>query len=159
MAADLSITPDLVVLNLTASQGEKAIAQLGSKLVEAGFVKPAYVEGVINRERSFPTAIEFPACNVAIPHGEPDEVISSALAVGICHPPVPFHLMENFDKTVDVRLVVMLAVKHPEAHLEVLSRIINALSDEIVCQSLLNARETPSVVHIMSSIIKEDSRA
>ncbi len=155
MATDLTCTPDLVMLNLEAAQGEDAIAQLGSKLVAAGFATPAYVEGVINRERSFPTAIEFPTCNVAIPHGEPDEVIASAVAVGLCRPPVPFHLMNDFDKTANVSLVVMLAVKHPEAHLEVLSRIINALSDEATCQSLLKAQDKALVARILESITKE----
>ncbi len=61
------ITPELVRLNAQAADKEDAIRQAGALLVQAGRVRPAYVIGMLARERSMST---YMGNGVAIPHGE-----------------------------------------------------------------------------------------
>ena len=61
------LTEALVRLNAVADSKEAAIKMAGELLVQAGRVTPAYVEGMLARERTMST---YMGNGVAIPHGE-----------------------------------------------------------------------------------------
>ena len=153
MGEESTIVPELVMPELGATDPRDAINQLGSLLVNAGFATESYVEGVLERERNYPTGIEFPLCGVAMPHGEPDGVLGAAIAVGRCSEPIRFRRMEDFSQDVEVRIVVMLAVSDPAGHLDVLGKLIGVFSDEETCRQILSAKDSSAIVSVLGSAI------
>ena len=149
----IAIKPELVIPDLVAADSQDAIRQLGETLVSAGYAKGSYVDAVLEREKSYPTGIEFPLCGVAMPHGEPDDVLGAAIAIGRCANPVPFKRMEDFSQEVDVRLVAMLAVADPAGHLDVLGKLIAAFSDEETCAALLSSDDPAAIAKIVDDAI------
>lgn len=153
MSEKIAIKPELVIPDLVAADSQDAIRQLGEALVSAGYAKGSYVDVVLEREKSYPTGIEFPLCGVAMPHGEPDDVLGAAIAIGRCANPVPFKRMEDFSREVDVRLVAMLAVADPAGHLDVLGKLIAVFSDEETCAALLSSDDPAAIAKIVDDAI------
>jgi len=70
-----------VILNAQASDKEEAIKKSGEILVEAGYVAPAYIDGMLGREQTMSTYI---GNGVAIPHGQFEDrelIYSTGLSV------------------------------------------------------------------------------
>ena len=159
MGEKITIAPELVIPELRASSPREAIEQLGSLLVDSGYATEGYVDGVLAREQSYPTGIEFPLCGVAMPHGEPEGVLGAAIAVGRCVAPVAFKRMEDFSQEADVRIVAMLAVSDPAGHLDVLGKLIGAFSDEEICRSILDSADSREIVAILDAAVNEGSQS
>lgn len=128
--SDLLVLDEAAVLpHLVAASWEDAIGQLGARMCEVGFTEAVYTQNVIEREREFPTALQFASAAIALPHGEAEHVWVSSMAIGRCERPVAFHAMDDASKLLDVQLIVMLAVNDPEAHLGVLAKLFEVLAD------------------------------
>lgn len=155
LSARVAISPKLVLPNLVAKTPESAIKQLAALLVSEGYVDASYTDAVLTREQAYPTGIEFPACGVALPHGEPDAVHKAAIAFGRCSTPVRFHRMDDFEQEVGVQLVVLLAVTNPEEHLEVLGKLIKAFSDEGQSNTLLSLKDATAISEFFCDIVQE----
>ena len=153
MGEKILVAPELVMTALGASDPQNAIAQLGSLLVDAGYASKDYVDGVLEREQSYPTGIEFPLCGVAMPHGEPEGVLGAAIAIGRCAEPVSFKRMDEFSQDVDVSIIAMLAVSDPAGHLDVLGKLIGVFSDEESCRSILEAPNSAAIAAILDAAI------
>ena len=151
MSEKIAIKPELVIPDLVAADSQDAIRQLGETLVSAGYAKGSYVDVVLEREKSYPTGIEFPLCGVAMPHGEPDDVLGAAIAIGRCANPVPFKRMEDFSQEVGVRLVATVA--DPAGHRDVLGKLIAAFSDEETCAALLSSDDPAAIAKIVDDAI------
>ena len=145
--------PELVIPELEASDSRGAIKQLGGALVSSGYAKSSYIDVVLEREASYPTGIEFPLCGVAMPHGEPDDVLGAAIAIGRCSSSIPFKRMDDFSQEVDVRLIAMLAVGDPAGHLDVLGKLIAMFSDEGACGELLSCDDPKVISKIVDDAI------
>ncbi len=153
MSNAIAISPKLVIPMLRATSSEDAIRQLGGLLVSDGFAKATYVDAVLERERDYPTGIEFPLCGVAMPHGEPDGVLGAAIAIGRCAGPVSFKRMDDFEQDIEVGLIAMLAVNDPTGHLDVLGKLIGVFSDEPMCGRLLACRDSSEIARIINDAI------
>jgi|GEM_PF-60914 len=153
---DLLFGAQLVHPNLEAADAEDAIRQLGQVLVRQACIDPRYIEGVVERERSFPTGVEFPGGPIALPHGDPTFVRRSAIAVAKCSTPVPFHAMGDANATLQTEFVIMLAVSDPDGHLEVLSHLMDALADEVFYRDIQAATGEEAIARLFSGrLVKE----
>lgn len=115
------LTRDLCVAHGSATTYEDAVREAGELLVGAGAVDPAYVEGMLARERTMTTAM---GNGLAIPHGTLDStphIHRSAVCVVRYAEPIDW-------KGTPVRVVVGIAGAGGE-HLAVLSRIAVVFAD------------------------------
>ena len=109
---------------------EEAIREVGNMLVETGYVKPDYVEAMLEREKTVSTFMGF---GLALPHGveaAKKEIIASGIAV------------EIFPEGIDwggeeVKMVVGIAGVGEE-HLNILSAIAEKVLDEGTLAKLIN---------------------
>ena len=63
--------------------------------------------------------------------------------------PVPFVQMATDDEVVKVKLVFMLSVVNPEAHLEELKQILAIIQDTDVLSKLTEAKEKQQIINII----------
>ncbi len=111
-----------IVLGCKSVTPEEAIVACGKRMVESGYVDGAYIQGMLDREKSFSVAI---GSHVAIPHGTND-VKPLIKRTGVVVMTYPEGIEWNGDK---VKLVVGIAAKGEE-HLEVLGRIVAIASTD-----------------------------
>lgn len=129
-----------IITGCASEEHEDVIRRVGRMLVENGYAKENYIEGMIMRDRSFSTAI---GNHIAIPHGESackSEITRTGLVV-LTYPDG----VEWGDGI--VKLVVGIAAAGDE-HLEVLGRIVEALEDEESVDALVERGDVDEIYKI-----------
>lgn len=109
-------------VNCKADTQEAVIRQVGQMLVDSGYVDPAYVDGMLEREKSFST---FMGNGLALPHGV-EAVKKDIKASGIAVMTFP----EGTDWGGNQVNVVIGIAGVGEEHLEILSVIADKMLDE-----------------------------
>ena len=130
------------------------LRQLGTELYKAGYVKESYIEAVCKREMEFPTGLPMNGVCIAIPHADVSHVISEAMAVGVLEQPVQFQVMGSKDEFVDAQLVFMLAIKDPQAQLDMLQRLVEGCQDEQVLYMLRDHADVAAIDRIVKSFME-----
>ncbi len=129
-AQAVALSPRLVWLRMKAASAEEVIRRMAARLEEAGFVRPSFVEAVLERERTNPTGLPLAGeLHVAIPHADVEHVIAPALAVATLERPVAFRNMANPEETVPVSVVILMALNEPHRQIEMLRRLAELFQD------------------------------
>lgn len=86
------LTRDLIVTKAPWKDKETIIRSLGEKLMQHGYVKAGFIEGVYEREEAAPTCIEG---GIAIPHSDPEFVLRPGIAVATLDRPINWWGMDT----------------------------------------------------------------
>lgn len=149
-----AIDPSLVRIGVTAKTCEELIAAMGSMLQEKGFVKPSYVQALLDREHEFPTGIVAAGVNVAIPHSDASHVLKTTTAVCVLKEPVPFHVMGGAeDEIIDVSIIFMLAINNPQDHLAFLQQLLGLFASEEIMQKIQGATDPVLLAEVINQAI------
>jgi PTS system mannitol-specific IIA component len=144
---DNILTPENVVARGSATTKEEAIREAGALLVNAGAVKPQYIDAMLEREASVST---YMGNYLAIPHGTneaKDAITRSALSLVRYANPIDWG-------GEDVRFAVGIAGLNNE-HLEILSKIAIVFSDEDEVQKLLDAADANELFALLEEVNAE----
>lgn len=134
-----------IFLNLTANTKEEAIRFAGQKLVDNGYVKPAYIEAMLEREKLTSTYL---GESIAVPHGtieSKDEVITTGIV--FCQYPAGVQFGE--EESDKAKIVIGIAARNNE-HLDVIAKLTNALDDESIIAKLASTNSIEEVLAILS---------
>lgn len=150
---DILLSSDLVIRNLQAQSDLEAIDKLARLLLEKNLVKESYIPAVIKREKEFCTGLAFEAMGVALPHTDAIHVNKQAIAIGILKEPIKFKAMGMPDETVEVSLILMLAIEKPDAQLELLGKLMDILQKAECVNGIKNAVNEKEAVEIFGSFL------
>ena len=139
----------LIITGLDAEEDKDVMRKLGAVVVKEGYAKESYVDALIAREEEFPTGLDVSGIGVAIPHTSVEHVNKVGIAIAVLNRPVTFIQMGTDDETVEVRLVFMLAVVDPNAHIDQLQRIVEIIQDQAVLGKLMEAKEAEEIIQII----------
>lgn len=137
-----SINKELMVFDVDAKDKEGILKELADKMVTHGYVKETYYQGVIDREKIYPTGLLLGDFNVAIPHTESEYVLKNGIAVARLKHPVSFNYMADPSIVVQVDLIFMLAIHDPSKQVPVLSALMKILSVQDNISDLVSARDS-----------------
>lgn len=129
---------------------------MGGKLISEGFAKESYVQALKDRERDFPTGLVMnnEGLAIALPHTAIEHVNKTATSIARLNNPVEFHVMGgDTDEICQVKLVFMLCVDDPNAHLDALQRIVAILQDEEFLKKLDTVQSNEDLIEVFK--IKE----
>lgn len=143
---------NLIYLNVDGIRNTKdALMYLGNKLVTAGFVKETFPDALIEREKVFPTGLQFPHYGVAIPHTDAVHVNETKVAIMTMTNPVEFVQMGSESQKVPVSLVIMLAIKESHSQVEMLQKLMGVLQNENLVQSILESDNSEIVENLLKT--------
>lgn len=134
-----------VFLNQHADTKEQAIRFAGEQLVKGGYVEPAYVEAMLEREKLTSTYL---GESIAVPHGTieaKDQVLKTGVV--FCQFPDGVRFGESDDDV--ARLVIGIAARNNE-HIQVITSLTNALDDESVIERLAHTQNVQDVLDLLS---------
>jgi phosphocarrier protein FPr len=143
------LTKENVRVNVQASDKQEAIRMSGEILVEAGYVAPAYVDGMLNREKTMSTYI---GNGVAIPHGEFEDreiIYRTGLSV------LQFREGIEWEPGELAHLVIGIAATADE-HLGVLSNLAEVLEDPESADKLAQTDDPMVIVERLTRSSEED---
>ena len=140
----------VIVPDLEAESWEDVMKSLGQKLIDEGYTKESYIDALITREKDFPTGLDIDGLGVAIPHTDVSHVNKAGIAIGVLKKPVTFIQMGSDDEEVGVKLVFMLAVTDPNAHIDELQRIIEIIQDKDVLEKLFTVTDKDTIIEVIN---------
>lgn len=120
--AEILLEKKNIILNCKPVSPEEAIKAVGKLMVESGYVEEAYIQGMLDREKSFSVAI---GSHVAIPHGT-EESRKAIKKTGLIVMTYPEGIQWGDEL---VRLVVGIA-STGEDHLGILGKIVEVAETE-----------------------------
>jgi mannitol/fructose-specific phosphotransferase system IIA component len=113
---------DNIIINLTSEEREAVIKRCGKMLLDGGYIKERYIEGMLARDKAFTTAIG--NC-IAIPHGE-KEYKADIIKTGLVVLTYPDGIDWNGQK---VHIVIGIAAKGDE-HIDILGNVVDIFDNE-----------------------------
>jgi PTS system galactitol-specific IIA component len=148
--AELVTDRRLLLPGLAAGSAEEALRAVAGRLLETGYVHPSFPDAVVAREVEFPTGLPTEPIGVAIPHSDPEHVVTTTVALATLAEPVRFQQMAGEpEDTVEVSIIVMLAVAEAKAQVQFLSRVISAIQDADLCAALLRAGDADELFQVL----------
>jgi len=147
------MTKDIMCLDLASKTKKEVIRELSTLLVEANKVSDLekFVAEIEAREELSTTGVGY---GVAIPHAKTKFVKTPALAFGKSKEGIDYDSMDGED----AHIFFMIAAPADGAnlHLQTLAKLSRKLIDEDFRKSLHEASTKEEVLHILSSIDKEE---
>jgi len=147
------MTEDIMCLDLASNTKKEVIRELSTLLVEANKVSnlEKFVAEIEAREELSTTGVGY---GVAIPHAKTKFVKTPALAFGKSKEGIDYDSMDGED----AHIFFMIAAPADGAnlHLQTLAKLSRKLIDEDFRNSLHEATTKEEVLHILSSIDKEE---
>lgn len=142
----------LIYKNLNFKNSTEVLSYLADKLKEEGFVKEGYKEGILKREEEYPTGL--PAeIKIAIPHCDHTLVNEAAIAIGVLEKSIDFKAMDDPSMSLDVEIVIMLALDEPHGHIEMLQKIIKLIQSSEDLKRILSSKDDEETSQIIKKYL------
>lgn len=139
----------LVRVAVPAGNWQEAIAAAGVLLVDAGHVKPDYVDAMVRVVEELGPYIVL-IDGFALAHAAPgDNVLQNSISLAVLENAV------DFGSGKMVSCVFAMAAKDHDSHIESLGRLAELLSDEQTRNTLLNARNDAHIGQLLSGVLGE----
>lgn len=146
---------DLIKLGIDLPDWEAAVGYGSELLQRKGYVKEGYKERLIEREKTYPTGLQGKSIGIAVPHTSADYTIRPSICILIPIRPVRFHAMGEKDLTVDVQLIIQLAIEGDGMQLKLLRSIMQLLRDDEMLQRLLKSRDKKELLELLTPVLED----
>lgn len=144
-------TEENVYLEVLGSDFSEVLDNVAKELDKKGFINDGYVRGVLDREKVFPTGLEFPKYCIAIPHTDAEFIKEDAIAVVKPKEKIIFRDMATNSKDLEVEVFLLLLISKNENQVKVLSSVIRNFSDEEFYNGILNSNDKKQILNIIKN--------
>lgn len=150
------ILEDCIFINpeINPLDAKGVITFLCEALNKKGLVDTTYSKSVIDREQNFPTALPTLPYAVAIPHADNPGIKNTSIALATLKQPVEFKAMDSPKKTLNVRLVLLMALSDRSYQVTMLQWISRLVQDQASVESLVLAKTTAEILNILQKYIQ-----
>ena len=142
----------LIYRGLDFTNKIEVLSHLANKLYEENFVKDGYRQAILDREAEYPTGLPA-AIKIAIPHCDHTLVKDSAIAMGVLKNSVNFQAMDDPSATLDVQIVIMLALNEPHGHIEMLQKIISLIQNKEDLNTIIKATSDEEALEVVKKYL------
>ncbi len=142
-----------LTMSFSANTDQQALEIMADELFRRGYVRSSYIDAVKLREKEFATGLPLGEICAALPHAESQHVEHGVICLGIPEKPIIFSEMGSKNGKVSAELIFMLAIKHKEEHMGILSRLMDLLQDQDSLKRLRRA-DSSSIDELMSGLSK-----
>lgn len=136
-----SVLPGAAILGLEVEDAPAALRALSGRLRELGAVTDSFEAAVLRREEKHPTGLPtfVPA---AIPHTDPEHVLTPGFAVAVPRDPVAFgEIGSSGERTIWAELIIMLVLSDSESQLAALQNLVARLQEPDAVREVLEAKD------------------
>ena len=137
----------LVFTEIDAKDSADVFDQVGQAFIDEGMAKESYKQALKDREAEFPTGLDVDGFGIAIPHTDVSHVNETGTAIAILKNPVTFTQMGTDDEFTEAKIIFMLCVKDPGAHIDKLQRIIEMIQDRTFLEKLAESKTKEEIIN------------
>jgi PTS system galactitol-specific IIA component len=145
------IKKELVFPKLEVKNKNELFKVLYEELNKNGFVKESFLDGVLEREKKYPTGLQLKSFGCALPHTDHEHVIKPAISVAVLKNPVVFRSMENPQNEVSVNMVFMLALNKSEYQIEALKQLAMMIQNDSFFGKISKENKAEDILDIIKS--------
>lgn len=146
------LVPEGVILGQEAANANDVIGLLADHLRRARIVHPSYGSAAIAREATMPTGLPLgDGFAVAVPHTDPEHVITSGIALATLKSPVLFGSMDDPEAKIPVHIVFALALRSKDEQIDMLNAIGRLLQDGERLKRLSAANSAEEVASLLDA--------
>ena len=128
----------ITLFNQHAENKEEALKLLADEFIKTEVAKDSFYDGLISREKEFPTGLSLNNMCVAIPHTDIEHVNRTQVGFMSLDTPVEFIEMGTDDKLIPVKLIFMLALKEAHQQLEMLTKLMDVFQNDELMEKFVN---------------------
>lgn len=128
----------ITLFNQHAENKEEALKLLADEFIKTEVAKDSFYDGLISREKEFPTGLSLNNMCVAIPHTDIEHVNRTQVGFMSLNTPVEFIEMGTDDKLIPVKLIFMLALKEAHQQLEMLTKLMDVFQNDELMEKFVN---------------------
>ncbi|MBF0714017.1 PTS sugar transporter subunit IIA [Gemella sp. GH3] len=140
-----------IYIDVEGENFSEVLKNVTEDLERKGYINNEFFSKVLEREKEFPTGLEFPEHNIAIPHTDPVYVKESGIVVIKPKKSVVFRDMGTNAKDLNVDIILLLLISHNEEQVKVLSSIINKFANKEFYNNILRSDEKEEIYKILVS--------
>lgn len=147
---DITFNEELI-LKIKGKQTDKEVlTYMAQHLQDKGLAKDSYSKAITDREAQFPTGLYTGNINIAIPHADTEHVEKAAICVGVLEEPISFRAMDDPGKEIEIKLVIMLALKEAHGHIEMLQKVVELIKDQEALNKVIRSSDLSIIYQIIS---------
>lgn len=150
---NIQIDEELIFEQVSFNNCTEALEFISKELLQRGYVKESYYKSLIEREKIFPTGIDFGEIGIAIPHTDSEHVNSSTLVLITLKEPVKFNSMEDGEKQIDISMICGIVLKEKEKQAIFLSNLMCLFSNKELANKLYSGSKKEKI-EILSQLNK-----
>lgn len=143
---------ELIFRKLNVETKEELFRKLSDNLEKNGYVKESFYEGLIKREKVFPTGLVLEEYNIAIPHTDAEHVINPCISIAVLDKTIDFKSMEDDTVNVPVNVVFMLALNESHSQLEMLQQLMKLIQNKLILKQMIEAGNSGELIKIIKTI-------
>lgn len=139
-----------IYLDVEGTTFEEVLKNVNESLVQRGKVKDSFYNAVLEREKQFPTGLEFPGYSIAIPHTDSVHVNTNSIVVVKPKNSITFRDMGTNSKDLEVKVLLLLLISKNEDQVTVLSGIIKQFADSECYQNILESTSKEEIYNVIT---------
>ena len=144
--------PELVFFDFEATDEWDFFKQMQRKLQYMGYVKEGWYDAITQREKSFPTGLQFEKIGIAIPHVDPENIVKPYIAVIKPKTTIDFAPMADMvDHPVHTELIINLGLlAHAEDQVAVLQAMMGIFMDEEATADIMSRDSAEGIIEAIT---------
>lgn len=147
----MNLDKELILLQQEVTDKNELLKLMASELYKANCVNELYSEGILTREEEYPTGLEVNEIGIAIPHTDTDKVLKSQICLASLKNPIEFKDMTDKNKTIQVSVVFMLAMKESDQQISTLQSLVELFQNQDVVEKLINTTNQKEAIELLRS--------
>ncbi|RMC23691.1 MULTISPECIES: PTS sugar transporter subunit IIA [unclassified Lactobacillus] len=147
------LNQSLVFARINLNSSDEIIHYLAQQLKKQGKVKDTFEQAVKDREQVHPTGLPSGEIAVAIPHTDIQYVNEAAIAFATLAHPIKFHNMAITNETLEVQIVVMLALKTSHGQVKMLQKLMALFQNQDLLSNLIQLKNNVELYKAISKQI------
>ena len=148
---DEMFSEDNIYLGVDGNNFFEVLNNVSKELNKKTYINDGYIESVIEREKIFPTGLEFPKYCIAIPHTDSKYIKKDAIAIVEPKQSVIFRDMATNSKDLEVNIFLLLLISKNENQVKVLSSVIKNFSDEDFYNKIIQNNDKKKILNIIKN--------
>ena len=144
--------PELVFFDFEATDEWDFFKQMQRQLQDMGYVKEGWYDAITQREKSFPTGLQFEKIGIAIPHVDPENIVKPYIAVIKPKTTIDFAPMADMvDHPVHTELIINLGLlAHAEDQVAVLQAMMGIFMDEEATADIMSRDSAEDIIEAIT---------
>lgn len=137
----------LIELNCDTKDSTELFSKIAKRLLEEGFVNEGYYQGIVSREKEFPTGLITQHVNIALPHSDPEYIIKPFVFIVRNNNPISVKQMGD-NQDIEVKDFFFLGINDPSNQVGLLQSFMKLFMSETFVSEYLHSNNQDELYNL-----------